>query len=167
MLTRQWRHFKHGTLRLDPGETKNGEGREFPVSALPELAAVFEAQRARVSEIEKKTGTIIPWIFCRDDGSPIKGYRKAWASACKRAGLTGKIMHDFRRTGVRNLNRASIARATAMSLTGHKTESVYRRYSIDDEASKREAVMKLAALHAEDRETERKVIPLAVAGERK
>ncbi len=101
---------------------------------------------------------IVPWIFCRDDGSPIKGYRKAWASACKRAGIS-KIMHDFRRTAVRNLNRASIARATAMSLTGHKTESVYRRYSIDDEASKREAVMKLAALHAEDRET-RKVVPI-------
>jgi integrase len=122
---------------------------------------MFEAQRARVTEIEKATGKIIPWIFCRDDGSPIKGYRKAWTSACKRAGLSGKVMHDFRRTAVRNLNRAAIAHATAMSLTGHKTESVYRRYSIDDEASKREALAKLAVLHAADRGAERKVVPLA------
>lgn len=165
LLTRQWRHLdlKRGWLRLEPGETKNKKARVFPINALPELRAMFEAQRARVSEIEKQTGQVIPWIFVRDDGSPIKGYRKAWKSACKRAGLTGKIMHDFRRTAVRNLNRAGIARSTSMTLTGHKTESVYRRYSIDDEASLREAAEKLAALHAADRDAERKVVPLTEA----
>lgn len=70
-------------------------------------------------------------------------------------------MHDFRRTAVRNLNRSGIARSTATTLTGHKTESVYRRYSIEDEASLYEAAEKLAALHAADRDTaERKVVPL-------
>lgn len=67
-----------------------------------------------------------------------------------RAGVGKKLVHDFRRTAVRNLNRAGIARSTAMALVGHKTESIYRRYSIDDEASLREAVGKLAALHKAD-----------------
>jgi integrase len=35
LLTRQWRHvdLAKGWLRLDPGESKNGEGREFPFHA--------------------------------------------------------------------------------------------------------------------------------------
>jgi integrase len=45
LLTRRWRHvdFEHGWLRLEPGETKNGQGRTFPFMALPELRAVIEA----------------------------------------------------------------------------------------------------------------------------
>jgi hypothetical protein len=53
------------------------------------------------------------------------------------------LVHDLRRTAVRALNRAGVARSTAMMLVGHRTESIYRRYSIDDEASLREAVAKL------------------------
>jgi integrase len=43
LLTRQWRHvdFAIGWLRLDPGESKNGEGREFPFT--PELRGILEA----------------------------------------------------------------------------------------------------------------------------
>ena len=45
ILTRQWKHvdFNAGFLRLEPGETKNGPGRMFPL--IPELRAVLEAQR--------------------------------------------------------------------------------------------------------------------------
>jgi integrase len=46
LLTRQWMHvdFEAGWLRLEPGETKNREGRMFPL--LPTLRAVLERQRA-------------------------------------------------------------------------------------------------------------------------
>jgi hypothetical protein len=47
------------------------------------------------------------------------------------------------RTAVRNLERASVSRSVAMSLTGHKTEAVYRRYSIVDSTAQREGVAKL------------------------
>ena len=56
-------------------------------------------------------------------------------------------MHDFRRTVVRNLERAGVARSVAMLLTGHKTESVYRRYAIVSEADLAEGVGKLARLY--------------------
>jgi hypothetical protein len=56
------------------------------------------------------------------------------------------IPHDFRRTAVRNLERAGVARSVAMKLTGHKTEAVYRRYAIVSEADLLEAVGKLSRL---------------------
>jgi integrase len=51
LLTRQWRHvdLDAGWLRLDPGETKNGEGRMFPLT--PELRTVLEAQRETVRNL--------------------------------------------------------------------------------------------------------------------
>jgi len=56
-------------------------------------------------------------------------------------------MHDFRRTAVRNLERAGVPRSAATKMTGHKTEAVYRRYAIVDEAMLAESGAKLQMLH--------------------
>jgi hypothetical protein len=50
---------------------------------------------------------------------------------------------------VSNLERADVSRSVAMKMTGHKTESVYRRYAIVSESDLREAASKLAAATAE------------------
>lgn len=49
---------------------------------------------------------------------------------------------------MRRLERAGVPRSVAMKLTGHKTESVYKRYAIVAAADLREGVAKLAALDA-------------------
>ena len=56
--------------------------------------------------------------------------RKRWQTTVVQAGVPGRIPHDFRRTAVRNVERGGVARSVAMKITGHKTESVYRRYAI-------------------------------------
>lgn len=72
---------------------------------------------------------------------------RAWKTACKAAGQNGRLVHDLRRSAVRNLERAGVSRSVAMKLTGQKTESVYRRYAITSAADLAEGVQKLAALH--------------------
>lgn len=111
----------------------------------PTLRAVLERQRARTRAVERATGQVIPWVFQRA-GQPIRYFRRAWLTACKAAGGLHRIPHDFRRTAVRNLERAGVPRSAAMKMVGHKTESIYRRYAIADEGMLREGAAKPEAL---------------------
>jgi integrase len=88
ILTRQWVHvdFQSGWLRLEPGETKNAEGRQFPLT--PALRTVLERQRARTLAVEKATHTIIPWLFHRS-GRPIKSFRRAWLTPARPSDCRG------------------------------------------------------------------------------
>jgi integrase len=149
ILTRQKGHLdlKEGWLRLDPGETKNNEGRNFPLTPMLKTALEQQAQKTRALELAK--GAIIPWLFHRN-GKPITSFRVSWKKACKAAGVPGKIPHDFRRTACRNLERAGVDRASAMKMVGHKTESIYRRYAIADEGMLKDAAVKLQRLHEAD-----------------
>jgi hypothetical protein len=54
----------------------------------------------------------------------------------------------MRRSAVRTFERAGVPRSAAMSMVGHKTESIYRRYAIVDEAMQREAAARLDAFAA-------------------
>jgi integrase len=79
---------------------------------------------------------------------PRGGFGKRWRTACAKAGVPGRLLHDFRRSAVRNLERRGIPRSVAMKLTGHRTEAVYRRYAIVSDAQLREAAERLAAPEA-------------------
>lgn len=100
---------------------------------------------------------MIPWLFHRD-GKPIKDFRAVWA--CRSAGVPKRIAHDFRRTAVRNLERAGVPRSAAMAMVGHRTESIYRRYAIADEAMLKESAIKLAAFHTLELKGSAKVVPI-------
>jgi len=75
-------------------------------------------------------------VFHRN-GEHIITSRKAWAVTCEEAGCPGKLIHDMRRSAVRTFERTGVPRSVAMSIVGHKTESIYRRYAIVDEAMQR------------------------------
>jgi integrase len=185
VLTLTWPqvNLKALTLRLEPGTTKNKDGRLVPLRHFPRLVAALHEQRARVEALEKKLGRVIPEVFphldcqslygahethdgsCRVKrpelvGTPVRGFKRAWKTACKRAGLPAKLLHDFRRTAVRNMERAGVPRSVAMAITGHRTESVYRRYAIVDERSIGEGTAKLAAFHESQAASQSNVVPL-------
>jgi integrase len=141
ILPIEWRHVdrKTGEVRLDPGTTKNQAGRVFPFTdTLRTLLDVLWAEH----EVLKKVGTICPFVFHRN-GRRIKNLRKSWEGACTAAGYPGKLLHDLRRSAVRNMERAGLSRSVTMQLTGHETEAVYRRYAITSEADLREGVERL------------------------
>lgn len=151
LLTREWKHvdLSAGWLRLEPHETKNGDGRQFPL--IPGLRAVLEDQRLRCTEAEARLGRIIPWVFFTDKGGRATHYQAAWEAARVKAGMPNRIVYDLRRTCVRNLERAGVPRSAAMSLVGHRTQAIYYRYAISDEAMLREAADKMTAFHEERR----------------
>jgi integrase len=148
VLALEWRQvdLKAGTVRLDPGSTKNRDGRLFPfVDHLPVLRDLLREQRPLTTAAETSRGIICPWVFNRN-GRRIRDFRGAWLNACAAAGFPSMIPHDFRRTAVRNLERAGVSRSVAMQLTGHRTEAVYRRYAIVSEGDLGAGLDKLHAL---------------------
>ena len=151
VLTLQWPQVDRtaGTVRLEPGTTKNSRGRLIKFHDLEELRGAIEDQWVIHEEL-RRHGVICPWVFphttpVRKRGQRIKTYRRSWLSACKKAGIAGRIPHDFRRTAVRNLERAGVPRSVAMQITGHLTESVYRRYDIVSDADLTAAARQLNA----------------------
>ena len=152
VLPLEWRHidFTAGEVRLD--RSKNGDGRVFPMTAA--LRRLLKAQHVARERL-KKAGTIVPWVFwrMRAEGRggtktprQIIAFTTAWKNACLTAGCPGRIPHDLRRTAVRNLVRAGVPQTIAMKLTGHKTDSVFRRYDIVSPNDLRVAVERLDAL---------------------
>jgi integrase len=135
----EWRQVDlvHGTVRLEPGQTKSGKGRL--VYLWDEPRAVVEQQWHEHRELFPDC----PFVFHRY-GSQIRQPLESWRKACNAAGLPGRLMHDFRRTAARNLLRDGVDQSTAMQILGHETAEVFRRYAIKDERVLREAAEKLS-----------------------
>lgn len=117
--------LERGVAWLDKGMSKNDEGRTLVLDA--ELKDVLQRQWQKRID----TGSLLPWVFpnFKNDGQ-IKYFNVSWHTACENTGLQGKVLHDFRRSCVRNLVRAGVPEKICMRVTGHKTRSVFDRYDI-------------------------------------
>ena len=120
-------------IRLEPGTTKNGDGREVLMT---------ETLFHLLSALTSGKGPDDP-VFTRPDGSRVRDFRKTWANACAAADLPDLLLHDLRRTGAPNLRRAGVQESIAMKIGGWKTNSVFRRYAITDRRDLAQAIRQL------------------------
>ncbi len=140
-------------LALSGNQTKNREPRTIVMGG-----DLYEVLSAHETSTQRDFPTC-PWV-CHHHGRPIRSFRTAWNTACVRLGLAsgtwmkgkgywkeynGLLVHDLRRTGVRNLDRAGVGRDTARRITGHKTDSVFSRYNIVSEEDLAQAGQKVVA----------------------
>jgi integrase len=147
------------TIRLNPGETKNGDGRVVAMTS-----KVYELLSACIVGKDADEH-----VLTREDRTPVRDFRQTWWNVCVSAGVgrmlcrtcsqpvtktcdlcgstelkyAGLLVHDLRRTAVRNMVRAGIPERVAMTISGHKTRSVFDRYNIVSEADLMEAARKL------------------------
>jgi len=128
-----------GLIRLSQKDTKTKKARIIPMN--DEVWSLFVAQK-RERDLEFPD---MPFVFFTPKGEPIESFRKAWTTACKNVGIKGKLFHDFRRTGVRNMVRSGVPEVVAMAISGHRTRSVFDRYNIVSEDD-----LKLAAKRVEN-----------------
>jgi len=156
------------TIRLERGQTKNGEGRTAPID---ERLYPWIQQCVLGKDTDN-------YVFSRDvEGfRVVRSFRSAWYRACVACGLgsmscpscmvqmdgdkckgcerevpfkqrryAGLIFHDLRRTAIRNMVRAGVPERVAMAISGHLTRSVFDRYNVVCEADLHEAARKMAA----------------------
>lgn len=81
------------------------------------------------------------YVFHRE-GHRIGNFRGVWLGACRRAGVAGKLVHDLRRTAVRDLINSGVPEKVAMQLCGWKSRAMLDRYFIVNETDLAAAVGK-------------------------
>jgi integrase len=135
----QWSQvdLNSGLIRLEEEQAKSGEARTVPI---PDVLI------AMLQPMEPKAGLMF-------DSTNL---RKAWVTACAAVGLgtldkktwrySGLIVHDLRRSAIKNLMAAGVNEKVAMSISGHKTRSVFDRYHIVDSSDVLAAMRRVEAL---------------------
>ncbi|MDP2646434.1 MAG: site-specific integrase, partial [Desulfobacterales bacterium] len=124
-------------VRIDVGKTKDKGGRLVYLDS--ELREIFK----QLWETRKSSKVLLPYVFLNKRGNDkIKEFRFAWNKAFKESKVPRKLFHDLRRTAVRNMVRAGILEKVAMTISGHKTRSVFERYNIVDERDLRLAAQR-------------------------
>jgi integrase len=132
--------LKAALIRLEDEQTELGKARTVPIP---------DALIAMLQTIEPKHSVVF-------DSTNL---RKEWLKACDAVGLgtldrktwqsTGLIVHDLRRSAIKNLMKAGVSEKVAMTISGHKTRSVFDRYHIVDTPDALNAMRKVEALPVE------------------
>jgi integrase len=133
-----WVDLNEEIIELPAGVTKNGESLMLPLSS--EVVGMLRKQ-------------------FRVPSKPVfdaTNFRKEWNRACVKVGFgtqmgykySGLIPHDLRRNAVRNMRKAGVDQTTAMSISGHRTASVFQRYNIVDTKDRKAAMRQVEQLNA-------------------
>lgn len=111
------------TVSLKSTQTKNKAARRVPLS--PAMTAYLNA---------------IPNTSRHGLVFDADGLRAEWERATAAAGFEGLLVHDLRRSAVREMVRSGVPEKNVMQISGHKTRAVFDRYDIGSEDDLAEAM---------------------------
>jgi integrase len=141
----RWDHqdLKTATIRLKPCDTKSGEGRIIPLNR-----ALTTLLKSSTRYLECSWVFVNPAYMNAKQASPetvdpryhATSITHAFLRACGKAGVANATLNDLRHAVVTNARRAGIDYSRISAITGHKTMSVFKRYSTVDEADLRQAM---------------------------
>jgi integrase len=153
VLPLRWEAVDVKARQVHLGTSKNGRPRTLALTG--ELLSLIE-RRWRAREYRTRRGSALSaYVFHRRGGRPVSysGYRRAFVKACAGTGVAGRWTHDFRRSVARDLGRLGVSETVCMSVTGHETPSMFRRYAgIIDPREQEAALTAREALLIEEKE---------------
>jgi len=125
-------NLRDGIVLLEPGETKNSEGRTLYME--PEIWDMMK-------HLHQNRRMDCLYVF-HLNGNKIVDFKKSWKKASKKIGRPDLLFHDLRRSAVRNMVRAGIPERVVMTISGHKTRAVFDRYNIVSQEDLKEAALR-------------------------
>lgn len=140
--TLRWENVDRAAREVRIYDSKNSEGRTLPLDG--ETWSLFERLWSSRQYKTPNGPALSEFVFHCGNGKPVgeANFEIMWRRARTKAGLPSKLFHDYRRTSARNMIRAGVAQTVAMSITGHKTDSMFRRYNITSAQDKRDALQR-------------------------
>jgi integrase len=118
-------------IGLSPDDTKTNEAREIPLD--DELVEILR-------KVPRLLGC--PFVFTHNR-KPLKEVKGSFDRACAKAGIKNFRFHDLRHCAVTNLSKAGVREKVIMSISGHKTSHMLRRYDSVDQDDRTQALSKV------------------------
>jgi integrase len=123
--------FRNGFIILEAEGTKTQEKREIPID---------EGLKKILRGIPREIACSNIFTY---RGKKLKDCRTAYSSACEKAGIEDFHFHDLRHCAITNMRKAGVPDSVIMSISGHKTDAVFRRYDRIDREDRKNALEKV------------------------
>jgi hypothetical protein len=154
MSRTMWTHYNATAAEFawSPAEVKSKRGEVLPLAGRPlEIIQTLYATRRLTCRY------VFHGPHCGSTGRPpsavygcVGDFKKAWATACAAAGYPvgrkhgGFVFHNTRHTAITNLVNEGTPAHEAMAISGHRTRSVFDRYSLSLKAQMRAALERIS-----------------------
>lgn len=120
--------YQNKVVVLEASDTKTQEKREVPLD---------DEMIEMLRRVPRVLGS--PYMFTYK-GKPIRDFKTGFRNACEKANLKGFHFHDLRHCSVTNMRKAGVPEGVIMSIHGHKTNAVFRRYDQVDRFDRKKAL---------------------------
>jgi integrase len=173
LLRTTWAHYdlERHVLTWQASDTEQREPHVLPLAGRPlEIIENRHASRRPHCPFVFHGPRCAPGVPPSQEYGCLGDFKRAWETACTKAGFPigrkhgGFTFHNTRHTAVTNLVNAGVAAHEAMGVSGHRTRSVFDRYSIRVEDQARDALRRATEYTSQLRRRPPTVVPLRATG---